>query len=362
MAEVQPTNPNVAREVFGHLPDGTLVERVRLRGANGFELAVITLGAAVQSLHAPDRHGHCADIVLGHDDLSAYLARRSLFGATVGRCANRIAGASFVLDSRRIQVTANNGENSLHGGAAGFDVRLWSIEALADGPSPSVRLIYASPDGEEGYPGRLSTRVTYAIAGSTGFSIAFEAETDRPTVVNLTHHSFFNLGGVAAAADVLDHELSIAANAYLPIDDALIPLGAPQPVAGTPFDFTRPQPIGARIRDGHEQLRLGRGYDHNFCVNGGRTEQPRLAARVRHPASGRVMEILTDQPGLQLYSGNFLDGTVSGKHGRLYRQSDAVCLEPQAWPDAPNRPDYPSVRLDLGQVYRHLSLYRFSAT
>jgi aldose 1-epimerase len=361
MAEVQPTSPNIAREIFGHLADGTPVERVRLRGANGLEIAVITLGAAVQSLHVPDREGRCADIVLGHDDLAPYLARRSLFGATVGRCANRIAGAGFVLDGRRIQVTANNGDNSLHGGAAGFDLRLWSIEALVDGPSPSVRLAYVSPDGEEGYPGKLGTRVTYAVRG-TGFSIAFEAETDRPTIVNLTHHSFFNLGGVATAADVLDHELFIAANDYLPVDDALIPLGAPRPVAGTPFDFARPQPIGARIRGGHEQLRLGRGYDHNFCLGGGRTEQPRLAARVRHPASGRVMEILTDQPGLQLYSGNFLDGTVSGKHGRLYRQSDAFCLEPQAWPDAPNRPDYPSVRLDPGQVYRHVSIYRFSAT
>jgi aldose 1-epimerase len=362
MAEVQPTNPNIAREVFGHLADGTAVERVRLRGTNSFEIAIITLGAAVQSLHVPGREGHCADIVLGHDDLSAYLARRSLFGATVGRCANRIAGASFVLEGRRIEVTANNGANSLHGGAAGFDLRLWSIEALTDVPSPSVRLAYVSPDGEEGYPGKLDTRVTYTVTGGTGFSIVFEAETDRRTVVNLTHHSFFNLGGVATAVDVFDHELLMAANAYLPVDDALIPLGSSQPVAGTPFDFTRPQPIGARIRDGHEQLRLGRGYDHNFCLDGGRTEQPRLAARVRHPASGRVMEILTDQPGLQLYSGNFLDGTVSGKHRRLHRQSDAFCLEPQAWPNAPNRPDYPSVQLDPGQVYRHHSIYRFSTT
>lgn len=362
MAEVQPRNPNVAREVFGHLPDGTPVERLRLRGTNGFELAIITLGAAVQSLHVPDREGRCADVVLGHDDLAAYLARRSLFGATVGRCANRIGGAGFLLDGRRFQVTANDGANSLHGGAAGFDRRLWSTDAIADGPQPSVRLAYVSPDGEEGYPGTLSVRVTYAVTGGTGFSIAFEAVTDRPTVVNLTHHSFFNLGGVATAEDVLDHELLIAADAYLPVNDALIPLGRPQPVVGTPFDFTSPWPIGARIRDGHMQVRLGRGYDHNFCLSGVQTTAPRLAARIRHPASGRTMELLTDQPGLQFYSGNFLDGTVAGKHGRLHRQSDAFCLEPQAWPDAPNRPEYPSVRLDPGQVYRHHSIYRFTTT
>jgi aldose 1-epimerase len=362
MAEMQPTNPNIAREIFGHLPDGTPVERVRLGGEKGFELAVITFGAAVQSLHAPDHHGRCADVVLGHDNLAAYLARRSLFGATVGRCANRIAGGSFLLGGRRIDVTTNDGANSLHGGVAGFDRQPWSIEAFADGPAPSVRLAYVGPDGEEGYPGTLSARVTYAVTGGTGFSIAFEAVTDRPTVVNLTHHGFFNLGGVATAEDVLDHELLIAADAYLPVDDALIPLGRPEPVAGTAFDFTRPRPVGARIRDAHEQVRRGRGYDHNFCLGRGRTEVPRLAARVRHPASGRTMELHTDQPGLQFYSGNFLDGTVSGKYGRLYRQSDAFCLEPQAWPDAPNRPDYPSVRLDPGQVYRHLSIYRFSAT
>jgi aldose 1-epimerase len=343
------------------MPDGRPVERVRLYGEKGFEVAVMTFGAAILSLHVPDREGRCADVVLGHDDLAGYLARRSLFGATVGRCANRIAGASFLLDGRRVKVTANDRTNSLHGGAAGFDRQLWSIRALVDGQAPSVTLAYVSSNGEEGYPGTLSVHVTYSLTEGTGFCVAFEAVTDQPTVVNLTHHSFFNLGGIAPAHDVLDHELFIAADAFLPVDDALIPLGEPTPVAGTPFDFTQPQPIGVRIRDAHAQIRLGRGYDHNFCLHGGRTELPRLAARVLHPASGRVMEILTDQPGLQFYSGNFLDGTVAGKGGRHYRQSDAFCLEPQSWPDAPNRPGYPSVRLDPGEVYRHLSIYRFSA-
>jgi aldose 1-epimerase len=362
MRETRALGAGLAREVFGQLPDGTEVERIRLHGVKGFELAIVAFGAAVQSLQVPDREGRSADIVLGHDDLAGYLARRNMFGASVGRCANRIAGGSFPLDGRRVQVTVNNGPNSLHGGEAGFDRRLWSVEAVADTPSPSVTFAYVSLDGEEGYPGTLSARVTYAITEGTGFSIAFEAVTNRPTVVNLTHHSFFNLGGVAAPEAVLDHELHIVANTYLPVDHTLIPLGGPAPVAGTPFDFTRPQAIGARIRDGHEQIRLGRGYDHNFCLDGGRTSQPRLAARIRHPASGRTMELLTDQPGLQLYTGNFLDGTVSGKNGRLHRQSDAFCLEPQAWPDAPNRPDFPSVRLDPGQVYKHLSVYRFFAT
>ncbi|ACB96637.1 aldose epimerase family protein [Beijerinckia indica] len=362
MTYIETVGPNIVREHFGHLPDGATVERVRLCGRNGFELAVITFGATVQSLHVPDRTGRCADIVLGHDDFAPYFAHRRYFGATIGRYANRIAHGSFLLDGRRFQVTANDGVNSLHGGVAGFDQRLWSIEALTDDPAPSMTLAYISPDGEEGYPGTLSARVTYTVTEDIGFSIAFEAMTDRPTVVNLTHHGFFNLAGVDAAEDVLDHELLMMADAYLPVDETLIPLGGPEPVVGTPFDFRQPQRIGARLRNGHEQLRLAQGYDHNFCLQGGRTEAPRLAARVLHRASGRGMELFTDQPGLQFYSGNFLDGSVPGKRGRLYRQADAFCLEPQAWPDAPNRLDYSSVRLDPGEVYRHLSFYRFYST
>jgi len=346
------------RESFGTMPDGAPVERVRLRGADGFEVTIISYGAAVQALHVPDRDGKLADVVLGHDDLQPYLASRRYFGATVGRYANRIAGGAFTLDGQQYRLPVNDGPNSLHGGLHGFDRKNWTIEALGDA---SVTLSCISPDGEEGYPGTLSTRVTYSLTGNSELTIAFEATTEATTVVNLTHHGFVNLGGVEQSGDILDHVLTLHADRYLPVDAVAIPLGGPAQVAGTPFDFREPQPIGARIRQADEQLRLGRGYDHNFCLSDQRLAAPRLAARVEHPLSGRVMELLTDQPGLQFYSGNFLDGTAAGKFAQLYRQSDAFCLEPQAWPDTPNRPDYPSARLDPGQTYRHTSIYRFSA-
>jgi aldose 1-epimerase len=347
-------------EIFGHLPDGAAVEKVTLRGAGGFKLAIITFGAAVQALHVPDREGRCADMVLGHDHLAPYVADRQFFGATIGRYANRVAGGRFELDGRRIQLPVNDGPNSLHGGPDGFDRQLWRVQALDDRPTPSVTLSYASPDGEGGFPAALSARVTYALAGDSAFSITFQATTDRPTIVNLTHHGFFNLAGESGGGDVLDHRLTIEADAFLPTDAAGIPSGRPQPVAGTPFDFTRPRLIGERIRDAHGQLRLRRGYDHNFCLRAGRVETPRAVARVEHPPSGRVMTLMTDQPGLQFYSGNFLDGSVAGKGGRLHRQSDALCLEPQIWPDAPNRPDFPSPRLNPEETYRHVSVFQFS--
>lgn len=352
--------PSALREPFGRLPDGREVERVTLRDGAGFEICVITYGAAVQSLFAPDRQGRYGDVVLGHDDLAAYVADRRYFGATVGRYANRIAGGSFPLDGRRYAVPANDGPNALHGGIEGFDRKCWSIETLEQGPRPSVTLSYLSLDGEEGYPGMLAVRVTYSIPSANTLAITFEAESDQATIVNLTHHGFFNLAGVEQSGDILDHRLTIEADSYLPVDATAIPLGAPQVVAGTPFDFRAPRSIGERIRAGHEQIRRGRGYDHNFCLRGGRTTVPRPAARIEDPASGRVMALLTDQPGLQFYSGNFLDATALGKYGHLYRQSDAFCLEPQTWPDAPNRPDYPSARLEPGQTYRHRSIYQFS--
>jgi aldose 1-epimerase len=360
MTSLDPAGSRVIREIFGHLPDGAVVEKVTLRGAGGFRLAIITFGAAVQALDVPDREGRCADVVLGHDELAPYLADRRFFGATIGRYANRVAGGRFELDGRHIQLLLNDGPHSLHGGPDGFDRRLWRVEAVDDRPTPSVTLSYASPDGEGGFPATLSARVTYAVADDSAFSITFLAMTDRPTIVNLTHHGFFNLAGVNGGVDVLDHRLTVEADAFLPTDAAGIPAGGPQAVAGTPFDFTRVRPIGERIRDGHGQLRLRRGYDHNFCLRGGRVETPRAVARVEHPPSGRVMTLMTDQPGLQFYSGNFLDGSVAGKGGRLHRQSDAFCLEPQIWPDAPNRPDFPSPRLNPGETYRHVCVFRFS--
>lgn len=352
------TTARLARDAFGTLPDGRAVERVTLRGDTGFEARIITFGAAIQALIVPDAAGRCDDVVLGYDALDGFVRQRKFFGATIGRYANRIANARFEIDGRLVQLAANDGANALHGGPDGFDRRLWQIVECGEAPVPYVTLRYVSADGEEYYPGRLDVSLTYKITAPTTLSFAFTARTDRPTVVNLTNHSFFNLEGAAAGRDILDHHLTVFAGHYLAIDPTAIPLpGPPRPVAGTPFDFRQACPIGARIRDDDQQLRHGRGYDHNFCLGGDRTLK--LAARIAAPRSGRILELSTDQPGLQLYSGNYLDGTVAGKKGRLYRQSDAFCLEPQAWPDAPNRPDFPSARLVPGEVYRHQLVYRF---
>ncbi len=355
--------PRVVREGFGHLPDGSAVEMVKLRGDHGFEARIITYGAALQSIFAPDRAGRLADVVLGRDDLEGYLAVRRFLGATIGRYANRIANGAFELDGRRFQLPANDGVNALHGGLAGFDRKNWTITALGEKPAPFVTLSYVSADGEEGYPGRLEASITYSLSGDTELSAAFAAETDKPTIVNLTNHSFFNLSGVeAGGGGILEHHLTIAADTYLPVTAAGIPLGAPNEVDWTPFDFRRPHRIGLRLRDLYEQVQIRQGYDHNFCLRGGATAAPRLAARLEDPRSGRVLELLTDQPGVQFYSGNFLDGTVTGKYHRVHRQYDALCLEPQVYPDTPNHPDYPPARLDPGQTYRHTSLYRFCAS
>ena len=361
MTELGQLQAKVAREIFGHLPDGTAIEMVRLYGDNGFEVRLITYGAAIQSIFAPDRAGRLADVVLGRADLAGYLAVRRFLGATVGRYANRIANGTFELDGARFQLPTNDGANALHGGLSGFDRKPWAILAMGETPVPFVTLSYVSADGEEGYPGRLKTGITYSISGGSALSLEFAAVTDKPTVVNLTNHSFFNLAGVEAGGDILDHQLMIAADTYLPVSAAGIPLGAPDKVAATPFDFRSSHRVEARLRDANEQILIRQGYDHNFCLRGGATSAPRFAARVEEPKSGRVLELWTNQPGVQFYSGNFLDGTVTGKYGRVHRQYDALCLEPQVYPNTPNVADFPSARLDPGQVYRHKSLYRFSA-
>jgi aldose 1-epimerase len=351
--------PRLSKDLFGTLPDGRAVERVVLRGAEGFEARIITFGAGLQALIVPDAEGNCDDILLGYDELADYLAERRFFGATVGRYANRIANARFVLDGETVQLAANSGPNALHGGLDGFDRKLWQITDMRDGTEPYVTLAYTSPHGEEGYPGKLDVQLTYRLTGPAELSLDITARTDRPTIVNLTNHSFFGLDGVAADHGILDHRLTVAADRFLAIDPTAIPLpGPPRAVADTPFDFQNASPVGARIRHDDEQLRNGRGYDHTYCLdNGGALN---LAARLEAPRSGRILELFTDQPGLQVYSGNYLDGTIRGKRGRLYRQSDAICLEPHIWPDAPNRPDFPSARLAPDGVYRHRTVYRFS--
>ncbi len=352
------TKSRIARDVFGTLPDGRAVERVTLRGEPGFEARIITFGAVIQALMVPDAEGHCDDIVLGYDDLDGFLRERKFFGATVGRYANRIANGRFKLDGEVVQLAINNGPNALHGGPDGFDRKLWQIIDIGSDAEPFVTLNYVSPDGEENYPGRLDVRLTYRITGPSELSFAFEARTDRPTVINLTNHSFFNLEGATSGRDILDHRLTLFADHFLGIDPTAIPLPEPpRAVARTPFDFRKSATIGARIRERDQQLQHGKGYDHNFCLpNDGMLK---LAARVEALRSGRIFELLTDQPGLQFYSGNYLDGSIAGKQGRLYRQSDAFCLEPQVWPNSPNRPDFPSPRLAPGDVYRHRIVYRF---
>ena len=310
----------------------------------------------------PDRTGKSGDIVLGFATPQAYLDHPSYFGATVGRFANRIAHATFTLDGQRYHVPANDGPNSLHGGDKGFDKRVWTIAHVESGPTASVTLTYLSPDGEEGYPGALKVEAVYALSDKGELSVEYRATTDKPTVVNISNHSYFNLSGEASGESVMGERLTIHADAYTPVNATLIPTGERRPVAGTAFDFRTPTPIGRHIRDGREpQLLAGKGIDHNFVLNGP-SGTMRPIARVEDPKSGRVMEILSAQPGLQFYSGNFLDGTIVGKGGRIYRQGDAFVMEPQLFPDAPNQPGFPSARLDPGQTYVNRIVYRFSTS
>ncbi|TYL93715.1 galactose mutarotase [Bradyrhizobium rifense] len=349
----------ITKDDFGTLPDGRKVERIVLRGEGRFEARIITHGAVIQALIAPDAKGGHDDVVLGHDAFDGYLAERKFFGATVGRYANRIANGQFSLDGETFQLPINNGPNALHGGLDGFDRKLWDIAELDDGASPAVTLTYTSPHGEENYPGQLDVRLTYRVTGPAELSLTMEARTDRPTIVNLTNHSFFNLEGATSGTPTLNHKLTVKAEHFLAIDPTAIPLPEPpRAVAGTPFDFREACAVGARIRESDQQLRNGKGYDHTYCL--ARDGKLALAARLEAPRSGRTMELLTDQPGLQVYSGNYLDGTISGKGGKLIRQSDALCLEPHMWPNSPNRPDFPSPRLDPGVVYRHHTVYRFA--
>ncbi len=356
----QAASAEARRETFGKL-DGAPVEAVVLSNAHGVKARIIAYGATLQELHAPDRDGRIADVVLANADMDGFLRQPQYFGSTVGRFANRIAGATFKLDGRTYRLKANNGANSLHGGGRGFDKVLWTVSDVRSGPEASATFTYVSPDGEEGYPGELRVSVTYSLDERDALTIRYAATTNAPTIVNLTHHSLFNMAGVTSGRDVLGQRLTVAASAYTPVDASLIPTGELRPVAGTPFDFRTPQLIGARIRDGSEpQLVLGQGYDHNFVIDGGVTREPRFVARMEDPVSGRTMELLSTEPGLQVYSGNFLDGTVVGKAGQVYRQGDGLALEAQHFPDSPNKPQFPSTRLDPGQTYQQVSIYRFT--
>ena len=338
---------------YGRLPDGRPAHLFTLRNDAGMRVRLTDYGAITVSVEVPDRDGRVADVTLGFGDLAGWLGNPAHFGATVGRYANRIARGRFTLDGVTYALAANNGPNHLHGGVKGFDRALWSAAALRTERGASVTFAYVSPDGDEGYPGALTARATYGLTPANEFTAEFEATADRPTIVNLAHHTYWNLAG-AASGDVLGHELMLNADQYTVVDAALIPTGEIRSVKGTPLDFTVPAAIGARIAAVE-----GGGYDHNFVLRGPAGEL-RLAARVREPGSGRVMELYTDQPGVQFYTGNFLDGSVTGKGGVVYRKHGGFCLETQHYPDSPNRPEFPSVVLRPGATYRHRMVHRFS--
>lgn len=346
----------VRREPFGTAPDGQAVELITLTNTRGMELRTMTRGATITSLRVPDRSGVLGDVVLGYDSLSGYLTSSPYFGAVVGRYGNRIAKGSFALGGRGYTLATNNGPNHLHGGIRGFDKVNWSAETFEREGARGVTFHYVSRDGEEGYPGTLTAAVTYTLTDASEVDIAYEATTDKATPVNLTQHSYFNLAG---SGDILGHELTLAADRFTPVDSTLIPTGELAAVAGTPFDFTSAHTIGERIGADNEQLRFGGGYDHNFVLNRADTGLV-LAARLRDPTSGRVLVIRTTEPGIQFYSGNFLDGSITGKGGIVYRHRNGLCLETQHFPDSPNQPAFPSTILEPGQTYRSRTLWTFA--
>jgi aldose 1-epimerase len=353
------------RAAFGKLPDGTAIEAVTLTASNGVSARIMTFGATLQSFGAPDRNGRSADITLGYDDAASYVTAPNFWGQTVGRYANRIAGGRFTLDGKPYQVTLNDKTNSLHGGTVGFDKHVWKIVSVTNGiragAQAKVVMTMTSPAGDQGYPGTLAVKVTYSLDDKGALTIDFDATSDAPTVVNLTNHALFDLAGEGSATGIYGQRLTIPASRYTPVDATLIPTGELKPVAGTVFDFTRGRALSDGIRDGRDpQIVIARGWDHNFVLDKGASAEPGLAARVEDPASGRVLEVLTTEPGVQFYSGNFLDGTLVGKSGHVYRMGDGLALEPQKFPDTPNQPAFGSARVEPGKPYHHRMIYRVS--
>lgn len=354
--------PSITKQRFGTAPNGKPVYRYTLGNGHGMRVRILTFGGIVQSLTVPDRDGRQADVALGYDKLGDYIAdqknQATYFGALIGRYANRIAKGTFKLDGKTYHVPINNNGNSLHGGKVGFNLRVWSAKPIVAGKSAALRLKLVSPDRDQGYPGRLTAVVTYTLRPDNALRIHYQATTNKPTVVNLTNHTYFNLSG-EGSGDVYGERLMINADRYTPTDKTQIPTGKIATVRGTPMDFTRPTAIGARIRDGSQQLLTGQGYDLNWVLNSRGGGTPALAARVDDPHSGRVLSVYTTQPGLQFYSGNFLDGTLVGKSGRSYRQSDGFALETQHYPDSPNHPNFPSTVLRPGQHYDQTTIDKF---
>lgn len=348
----------IERRPFGKTANGEAFELFTLTRPGAPRVAVTNWGGYVVSIVAPDRAGRTADVTLGYADATGYAADRAYLGSIVGRYANRIARGRFELDGKGYTLAANNGPNALHGGPSGFHKRLWTARVTGGPDGDALELLYVSRDGEEGYPGTVTAKVVYSLRSDGGLVIDYTATTDAPTIVNLTNHAYFNLAGEGEGT-ILGHRMQIEADAFTPVDATLIPTGEVRPVEGTPFDFRRPVAIGERIDATDEQLKAGGGYDHNYVLRG-RAGQLRLAARVVEPGSGRALEVYTTEPGLQFYSGNFLDGSITGKSGRPYPRRGAFCLEAQHFPDSPNQPTFPQVVLRPGQTYRQTTVYRLT--
>jgi aldose 1-epimerase len=345
------------RAPFGTMPDGTPIEIFTLTNSRGMEVRTIPYGAIIVSIRVPDRAGRFDDVVIGHDRLEGYLTASRFFGAVVGRFGNRIARGRFAVDGRTYELAVNNGPNHLHGGVKGFDKVVWQAEPFSTAAGSGVRYRYVSADGEEGYPGRLDARVTYALTERNHIVVEYSATTDKATPINLTQHSYFNLAG-DGVRDVLDHVVEINADRYTPVDATKIPTGELAPVAGTPFDFRTPRRIGAHIADTHPQIVIGGGYDHNFVLNrtGGELQ---WAARVFEPTTGRTLTVTTTEPGLQFNTANALDGTITGKSGHVYRARYGLCLETQHFPDSPNQPSFPSTMLGPGETFQSRTEFAF---
>jgi aldose 1-epimerase len=346
----------VKQAPFGKTADGTPVEIYTLRNINGMEARIMTYGGAVVSLKVPDKNGKFGDVVLGYDSLGGYLTNSPFFGALIGRYGNRIANGKFTLDGQTYTLATNNPPNHLHGGVKGFDKVVWKAKPVGTFYGDGLELDYVSKDGEEGYPGNLTVKAVYVVTEKNELVIQFTATTDKDTVCNLTHHSYFNLAG---KGDVLNHVVQIYADKMTPVDNTLIPTGELRPVEGTPFDFRKPTTIGARINDADKQLKFANGYDHNWVFDK-RLGEFQRAANVYEPTTGRKMEVWTSAPGMQFYSGNFLDGTIKGKGGQVYKFRDGFCMEPQNFPDSPNHPAFPSTELKPGGFYKNTIIYRFS--
>jgi aldose 1-epimerase len=349
----------ITKSDFGKTPDGTPVELYTLRNAKGMEAKIMTYGGIVTSLQVPDKSGKFEDVVLGYDNLDGYIKSSPYFGALIGRYGNRIAKGKFSLDGVEYTLAKNNGPNHLHGGLKGFDKVVWTVaEAEVGEHGPKLELTYLSKDGEEGYPGNLKVKATYTVTEDNALQLKFKATTDRDTVCNLTHHSYFNF---ASSGDVLGHVVQINADKFTPVNSGLIPTGELMPVAGTPFDFLTPTAIGAHINEtNNEQIKFAGGYDDNWVLNKKSPGELSLAAVVSEPTSGIVMQVWTTSPGMQFYTGNFLDGTITGKGGRVYQLRNAFCMEPQGFPDSPNHPDFPATELKPGETYKNTIIYKFS--